>query len=61
LKIRYRDTKKDELVFPHTLNGSGLAIDRLWAAIVENYQQSDGSIQLPQALRKYFDNAEFIK
>ena len=37
----------------HTLNGSGLAIGRTWVAIVENYQQADGSVLIPEALRKY--------
>ncbi len=51
--IRYRPEggKKTELV--HTLNGSGLAIGRTWVAIVENYQQADGSVIIPEALRKY--------
>ena len=51
--IRYRPEggKKTELV--HTINGSGLAIGRTWVAIVENYQQADGSVVIPEALRKY--------
>ena len=51
--IRYRPEggKKTELV--HTLNGSGLAIGRTWVAIVENYQQADGSVIIPEPLRKY--------
>jgi len=51
--IRYRPEagKKTDLV--HTLNGSGLAIGRTWVAIVENYQQADGSVIIPEALRKY--------
>lgn len=51
--IRYKNkaTNKNELV--HTLNGSGLAIDRLWAAVVENYQNSDGTIRVPEALIPY--------
>ena len=51
--IRYRPEggKKTELV--HTLNGSGLAIGRTWVAIVENYQQADGSVVVPEVLRKY--------
>jgi seryl-tRNA synthetase len=43
--------KKSEFV--HTLNGSGLAVGRTWLAIVENYQQADGSIVVPQALRPF--------
>ena len=51
--IRYRPEggRKTELV--HTLNGSGLAIGRTWVAIVENYQQADGSVLIPEALRPY--------
>ena len=51
--IRYRPegSKKTELV--HTLNGSGLAIGRTWVAIVENYQQADGSVMIPEVLRPY--------
>ena len=51
--IRYRPEggKKTELV--HTINGSGLAIGRTWVAIVENYQQADGSVLIPEVLRPY--------
>jgi seryl-tRNA synthetase len=54
--IRYRPEggKKTELV--HTLNGSGLAIGRTWVAIVENYQQADGSVLIPEALWPYVGN-----
>jgi seryl-tRNA synthetase len=55
--IRMKSGKKSELV--HTLNGSGLAIGRTWVAIVENYQQRDGSVLVPEALRPYL-NAERI-
>jgi seryl-tRNA synthetase len=56
--IRFRSGKgKSE--FAHTLNGSGLAIGRTWVAIVENYQQKDGSVLVPDALRPYL-NAEVI-
>jgi seryl-tRNA synthetase len=37
----------------HTLNGSGLAIGRTWVAIIENYQQADGSVKIPEALQPY--------
>jgi seryl-tRNA synthetase len=49
--IRYTGGKKAEYV--HTLNGSGLAVGRTWVAIVENYQQKDGSVIIPEALRPY--------
>ncbi len=55
--IRFKGGKKAELV--HTLNGSGLAVGRTWVAIVENYQQRDGSVLVPEALRPYL-NAERI-
>lgn len=61
LLLRYRDNKTKSTQYPHTLNGSGLAIDRLWAAVIENYQQEDGSIKIPEVLRKYFDNQEYLK
>lgn len=51
-KIRYKDEDGTNK-FVHTLNGSGVALDRLWAAVVENYQQEDGSIIIPDVLRKY--------
>jgi seryl-tRNA synthetase len=51
--IRYRAGKKAEYV--HTLNGSGLAVGRTWVAVVENYQQQDGSVIVPEALRPYLD------
>lgn len=59
--IRFRDpaSNKGKAQFVHTLNGSGLAVGRTWVAIVENYQQQDGSIIIPEALRSYL-NAEII-
>ena len=56
--IRFQSGKKSEFV--HTLNGSGLAVGRTWVAIVENYQQKDGSVVVPEALRPYL-NAEVIR
>ena len=58
-KIRYRDPAAKKSQFVHTLNGSGLALGRTWVAIVENYQQKDGSVVVPEALRPYL-NAERI-
>jgi seryl-tRNA synthetase len=51
--IRYRPEGKNKTEFLHTLNGSGLAVGRTWVAIVENYQQSDGSVVIPEVLRPY--------
>ena len=52
-KIRYRPEGKNKTDFVHTLNGSALAVGRTWVAIVENYQQADGSVIIPEALRPY--------
>ena len=51
--IKYRETPKDKPQFVHTLNGSGVAIGRTVAAILENYQQVDGSIKVPEALKPF--------
>jgi seryl-tRNA synthetase len=51
--IRYRFEGKKGTELVHTLNGSGLAVGRTWVAIVENYQQADGSVVIPEALRPY--------
>ena len=51
--IRYRPDGKNKPEFVHTLNGSGLAVGRTWVAIVENYQQVDGSVVIPEVLRPY--------
>ncbi|HZQ68228.1 MAG TPA: serine--tRNA ligase [Terriglobales bacterium] len=51
--IRYRPEGKNKNDFVHTLNGSALAVGRTWVAIVENYQQADGSVIIPEALRPY--------
>ena len=45
----------------HTLNGSGLAVGRTWVAIVENYQQNDGSVVIPEALRPYVGAERIVK
>ena len=57
-EIRYKSGKA-KADFAHTINGSGLAVGRTWVAIVENYQQKDGSVVIPDALRPYL-NAERI-
>ena len=59
LRYRREDTGKVEYV--HTLNGSGLAVGRTFAAIVENCQQLDGSIKIPEVLRPYLNNIDTIK
>lgn len=52
-KIRYRDAAKGKPQLVHTLNGSGLAAGRTWVSILEQYQQADGSVIIPEALRPY--------
>ncbi|HEX8815603.1 MAG TPA: serine--tRNA ligase [Terriglobales bacterium] len=51
--IRFRRQGKTKPEFAHTLNGSGLAVGRTWVAIVENYQQADGTVMIPEVLRRY--------
>ncbi len=53
--IRYRPGAGEKVRFVHTLNGSGLAVGRTWIAIAENYQQKDGTILVPEALKPYLD------
>ena len=59
MKTRYKDENK-ETRFTGTLNGSGLAIGRTLIAILENYQQKDGSITIPKVLKPYMNNLEKI-
>jgi seryl-tRNA synthetase len=58
--LRFRRGKGSKTEFLHTLNGSGLAIGRTWLALIENYQQRDGSVLVPEALRPYLDGLEHI-
>jgi seryl-tRNA synthetase len=59
--IRYRPSPKARPEFVHTINGSGLAVGRTWLAILENYQQADGSVLIPEALRPYMGSQERIR
>lgn len=60
LQARFRNEQgKPELV--HTLNGSGLAVGRTLVAVLENYQQADGSVKVPEVLKPYMNNLDFIK
>jgi seryl-tRNA synthetase len=59
--IRYRPEGKNKTEFVHTLNGSGLAVGRAWVAIVENYQQADGSVIIPEVLRPYIGAERITK
>jgi seryl-tRNA synthetase len=58
--IRYRKENKGKPIFVHTLNGSGLAVGRTLVAVLENYQQKDGSVIVPEALRVYMGGMERI-
>jgi seryl-tRNA synthetase len=58
--IRFKPGGKGKTEFVHTLNGSGLAVGRTWLAILENYQQADGSVLIPDALRPYMGGLERI-
>ena len=59
-QIRFRREQKSKPEFVHTLNGSGLAIGRTWLAILENFQQEDGSVIVPEVLQPYLDGMERI-
>ena len=58
--IRFKPGGKGKTEFVHTLNGSGLAVGRTWLAVLENYQQADGSVAIPDALRPYMGGLERI-
>ena len=59
--IRYRPQGQKKTEFVHTLNGSGLAVGRTWLAIVENYQQADGSVAIPTVLQPYMGGLKSIE
>jgi len=59
-QIRFRRAGGGKPEYVHTLNGSGLAVGRTWLAILENYQQADGSVVIPEALRPYMNRMEKI-
>jgi seryl-tRNA synthetase len=59
--IRYKPQGKNKTELVHTLNGSALAIGRTWLAILENYQQADGSVRVPKALQPYMGGEEVIR
>jgi seryl-tRNA synthetase len=59
--IKFRDKKTGKLSYVHTLNGSGVAFARLIIAILENYQQKDGSVEIPKALQKYMAKKKITK
>ncbi|MDQ3750280.1 MAG: serine--tRNA ligase [Acidobacteriota bacterium] len=60
MNLRFRRAGGAKPEFVHTLNGSGLAVGRTWIAVLENYQQADGSIQIPEILQSYMNGLEKI-
>jgi len=61
MKARCRAETGESIRFVHTLNGSGLAVGRTLVAVMENYQQADGSIVVPAALKHYMGGIEVIR
>jgi len=64
--LRYRTAKqgsgvKGATAFPHTLNGSGVAVGRALVAVLENYQNADGSVTVPAVLRKYMGGLDLLE
>lgn len=59
--LRFRNDKNSKVEYLHTLNGSGLAVGRTFAAVLENYQAEDGSVVVPEVLRPYLNNIEKIE
>ncbi len=59
--VRYRPTPESKPLFAHTLNGSGLALPRVLIAVLENYQQADGSVTIPEALQPYMERRTITK
>ncbi len=60
MNLRFRRGGGEKPEFVHTLNGSGLAVGRTWIAVLENYQQEDGSIIVPEILQRYMNGLEKI-
>jgi seryl-tRNA synthetase len=61
MNLKFKRAGNAKTEFAHTINGSGLAVGRTWVAILENYQQEDGSITIPEVLRKHMNGMEAIK
>ncbi|MFZ1743029.1 MAG: aminoacyl--tRNA ligase-related protein, partial [Pontixanthobacter sp.] len=60
MNTRYRPDGEKKTEFPHTLNGSGLAVGRTLVAVLENYQQADGSVTVPDVLKPYMGGIETL-
>jgi seryl-tRNA synthetase len=61
MNLRFKRSGNAKTEFVHTLNGSGLAVGRTWIAVLENYQQEDGSILIPEILHSYMNGLERIQ
>ena len=61
MNTRFKPEGEKTTVFPHTLNGSGLAVGRTLVAVLENYQQADGSVRVPEALAPYMGGVETLE
>ena len=61
MNMRFKRASGTKPEFVHTINGSGLAVGRTWIAIIENYQQADGSILIPEVLQQYMNGLEKIE
>jgi seryl-tRNA synthetase len=61
LGIKYSSRNSNKTEFIHTLNGTGVSLNRLWVAIIENFQQKDGKILIPEILRKYMNDKIYIE
>ena len=60
MKMRVKDEKTSKIYYPHTLNGSAVAVGRILVAILENFQNADTSIEIPNILQKYFNGKKNI-
>ncbi len=61
MKARYRPEGKKDTAFVHTLNGSGVAVGRALVAVLENYQNADGSVRVPKVLQPYMGGLTLIE
>jgi seryl-tRNA synthetase len=61
MNTRYKDQKTGKKVFPHTLNGSGLAVGRTLVAILENYYEGSGVVNIPKVLQPYMNGSKKIE
>ena len=60
MKMRTKNYKTGEIFYPHTLNGSSVAVGRILISLLENFQQSNGSVMIPKKLRNYMKGIKII-